>query len=125
MKGVLSSEWGAAVLRDVIDMKEESVVAVEVEDGREEDVSLAVDSRGKVVYWPKRGVVPDRETEHGVRAVRDRLFAMKGVLSSLVSFKAEKSREEDFMNGTITLHSVSKSSTVGIADDKNDRDTSS
>ena len=78
-----------------------------------------------MVYWPKRGVVPDRETEHGVRAVRDRLFAMKGVLSSLVSFKAEKSREEDFMNCTITLHSVSKSSTVGIADDKNDRDTSS
>ena len=34
------------------------------------------------MYWPKRGVVPDHESEQGVRAVRDLLFALEGVVLS-------------------------------------------
>ena len=67
-----------------VDTKE-AVVSSEAEESREEDVELpssAAESRGKVVYWPKRALKPDREVEQGVRAVRDLLFALEGVVSS-------------------------------------------
>ena len=63
-------------------MKEKSEVAAEVEVDRVEDESLAMESRGKVVNWPKRALVPDRETEQGVRAVRDLVFVLEGVVLS-------------------------------------------
>ena len=95
-----------------VDTKE-AVVSSEAEESREENVeapSKAEESRGKVVYWPKRALVSDREVEQGVRAVRDLLFALEGVVSSesgaaglmdvdtkeaVESSEAEESRDED------------------------------
>ena len=34
------------------------------------------------MYWPGLPLKPDREVEQGVRAVRDLLFALEGVVSS-------------------------------------------
>ncbi len=76
----MSSETGATELIGV-DTKE-AVVSSEAEESREEDVELpssALESRGKVVYWPQRALVPDREVEQGVRAVRDVCARGRGV----------------------------------------------